>query len=66
MTAAGGAHGTAGTSVRFVPWVAVGAGLAVAAGTAAAVVVVRLRRRRTADAAVERPDKEVELTGAVT
>lgn len=64
-TAAGGAHDTAGTSVRFVPWAAVAASLAGAAGAAAAAVV-RLRRRRTAEAAPGQPDTEVELTGAVT
>ncbi|MGW0627279.1 COG1470 family protein [Streptomyces sp. NPDC002758] len=64
-TAAGGAHDTAGTSVRFVPWAALGTGLAMTL-CAGAAAVVRLRRRRTTEEAAEQPDREVELTGAVT
>ncbi|MFE0516358.1 hypothetical protein [Streptomyces sp. NPDC058964] len=64
-TAPGGARGAASASVRFVPWGAVAAGSALAAG-AAASVAVRRRRRRTADAGAEPPCAEVESTGAVT
>jgi len=60
VTAAGGAHHTAGTSVTFVPWGVLGA-----AGAAAAVLAAglwRLRRSRTTERTAER----AELTGAVT
>ncbi|MBC9729405.1 hypothetical protein [Streptomyces sp. TRM68367] len=67
VTAAGGAHDTAGASARFVPWGAVtGAGGGAVAVAAAAFAVVRRRRRRTAEGiAVEPPRRGVELTGAV-
>ncbi|WP_128802133.1 MULTISPECIES: hypothetical protein [unclassified Streptomyces] len=66
VTAAGGAHDTAASSARFVPWGAV-AGVAGAAVAGAALLLVRRRRRRTPeDAEPETPRKEVELTGAVT
>ncbi|MEV5956255.1 hypothetical protein AB0M11_21210 [Streptomyces sp. NPDC051987] len=63
-TAAGGAHDTADTEARFVPWGAVaGAGGALVAG--AAVTVVRRRGRRSrADRPAEPLSEEVELTGA--
>ncbi|MEU9277619.1 hypothetical protein AB0D87_23455 [Streptomyces sp. NPDC048342] len=63
-TAAGGAHDTADTAARFVPWGAVaGAGGALAAG--AAVTAVRLRGRRSrGDRPAEPLAEEVELTGA--
>ncbi|MEU5594701.1 hypothetical protein [Streptomyces sp. NPDC020298] len=70
VTAPGGAHATAGTSARFVPWGAVtGTAGAVAAGAIA--VVVRRRGRRTpeaeppADPSVEPPVEQARLTGAV-
>lgn len=69
VTAAGGAHDSAGASVRFVPWGAVtGIAGAVAAGGALLLVRgLRHRRRRTADGEVlEAPRTEAELTGAVT
>jgi len=66
VTAAGGAHDSAGASARFVPWGAV-TGMAGAAAAAAALLLVRRRRRRTTDGEVlESPRTEVELTGAVT
>ncbi|MFF4254489.1 hypothetical protein ACFY1L_25120 [Streptomyces sp. NPDC001663] len=65
VTAAGGAHDSAGASTRFVPWGAVlGVAGAVAAG--GALSAVRRRRRRKPDEAPEPPLTEVELTGAVT
>ncbi|MFF7984580.1 hypothetical protein ACFZDK_36635 [Streptomyces sp. NPDC007901] len=68
-TAAGGAHDTAGTSTRFVPWGAVaGAAGGLTAGAAgAAVTVVRRRGRRGNGSAAPLPtdpDTEFELTGA--
>ncbi|RPF34001.1 hypothetical protein [Streptomyces sp. TLI_185] len=69
VTAAGGAHDSAGASARFVPWGAVtGIAGAVAAGGALFLVRgLRRRRRRTADdEALEPPRTEVELTGALT
>ncbi|RMB84652.1 hypothetical protein [Streptomyces shenzhenensis] len=66
VTAPGGARATADTSVRFVPWGAIGAGAAVVAGAAAALAVRRRGRgRRTAGAEDEVPRTEIELTGAV-
>ncbi|MFI5689255.1 hypothetical protein [Streptomyces sp. NPDC051636] len=63
-TASGGAHATAGTSARFVPWGAVaGAAGAVCAAAATAVVRVRRGRRRTAEAG--HPVGRARLTGAV-
>ncbi|MFC8434032.1 hypothetical protein [Streptomyces sp. NPDC057253] len=66
VTAAGGAHDTAGASARFVPWSGVAAtAAAVAAG--GACFAVRRRRRRTTDRAPsEVPRAEAELTGATT
>ncbi|WP_405872100.1 MULTISPECIES: hypothetical protein [unclassified Streptomyces] len=65
VTAAGGAHDSAGASARFVPWGAVTGVVGAAAG--AAMLLVRRRRRRTTDGEVlEPPRTEVELTGAVT
>ncbi|MBW8794719.1 MAG: hypothetical protein JF597_14265 [Streptomyces sp.] len=61
-TAADGAHDTAETEARFVPWGAV-AGVAGALAAGAAVTVVRLRGRRTGQAA-EPVSMDVELTGA--
>lgn len=65
-TAAGGAHDTADTAARFVPWGAVavaGAGGALAAG--AAVTAARLRGRRSRDDRPAEPlSEDVELTGA--
>ncbi|MFG2970184.1 MULTISPECIES: hypothetical protein [unclassified Streptomyces] len=69
-TAAGGAHDTAGTSARFVPWGAVAgaAGVLTAGAAGAAVTVVRLRGRRGNGSAGALPttgtDTDVELTGA--
>ncbi|MDF2266966.1 hypothetical protein P2Q00_16230 [Streptomyces coacervatus] len=66
VTAAGGAHDSAGASARFVPWGAV-AGIAGAVAAGGALLLVRRRRRRTTDdEALEPPRTEVELTGAVT
>ncbi|GAA2497740.1 hypothetical protein [Streptomyces longisporus] len=66
VTAAGGAHDSAGVAARFVPWGAV-TGVAGAAVAGGALLLVRGRRRRTRDGeAVESPRTEVELTGAVT
>ena len=62
VTAAGGAHDTAGARARFVPWGAV-AGAAGALSAGAAVTVVRLRRRRL-DHMTEPLSMEAELTGA--
>ncbi|MFK0285563.1 hypothetical protein ACIQVL_34595 [Streptomyces sp. NPDC090499] len=61
-TAADGAHDTADTEARFVPWGAV-AGVAAALVAGAAVTVVRLRGRRVARTA-EPVSMDVELTGA--
>ncbi|MFF4311217.1 hypothetical protein [Streptomyces sp. NPDC001507] len=61
-TAADGAHDTAGTEARFVPWGAV-VGVAGAVTAGAAVTVVRLRGRRAGQAA-EPVSMDVELTGA--
>jgi len=69
VTAAGGAHDSAGASARFVPWGAVtgAAGAAAAMGALLLVRGLRRRRRRTADGeALEPPRTEVELTGALT
>ncbi|MFL4904575.1 hypothetical protein ACJ6WF_15670 [Streptomyces sp. MMS24-I2-30] len=68
VTAAGGAHATADTSVRFVPWGALGGGVALVAGAAVALAVRRRRRRRRRrrDAQAEVPGAEVELTGVMT
>lgn len=69
VTAAGGAHDSAGVAVRFVPWGAVTgvAGAVVAGGALLLVRGLRRRRRRTGDGeALESPRVEVELTGAVT
>ena len=69
VTAAGGAHDSAGASARFVPWGAVtgAAGAAAAMGALLLVRGLRRRRRRTADGEVlEPPRTEVELTGALT
>ncbi|MEV6481037.1 hypothetical protein [Streptomyces sp. NPDC051576] len=70
VTATGGAHDTASTSARFVPWGAVaGAGGALAAGGALLLVRLRGRRRRAGDegsAMAEHPCTEAELTGAVS
>ncbi|MFG3291477.1 hypothetical protein ACGF3G_22045 [Streptomyces sp. NPDC048179] len=69
-TAAGGAHDTAGTSARFVPWGAVAgaAGVLTAGAAGAAVTVVRRRGRRGNGPAEPLPatgtDTDVELTGA--
>jgi hypothetical protein len=66
VTAAGGAHDTAASSARFVPWGAV-TGAAGTAAAGAALLLVRRRRRRTPEeAGPESPRTEVELTGAVT
>ncbi len=66
VTAAGGAHDTAGASARFVPWNGV-AGTAAALAAGGACLVVRHRRRRTTDRAPsEVPRGEAELTGATT
>ncbi|WP_406321503.1 hypothetical protein [Streptomyces sp. NBC_00519] len=65
VTAAGGAHDSAGASAGFVPWGAV-AGAAGTMTAGAALLLVRRRRRRKADGeALESPRTEVELTGAV-
>ena len=65
VTAAGGAHDSAGASARFVPWGAV-AGTAGTVTAGAALLLVRGRRRRTGDGeALESPRTEAELTGAV-
>lgn len=62
VTAAGGAHDTAGAGARFVPWGAV-AGFAGALAAGTAVTVVRLRGRRRGR--VPEPHfTEAELTGA--
>ena len=69
VTATGGAHDSAGTSARFVPWGAVTgiAGVVVAGGALLLVRGLRRRGRRTADGdALEPSCTEVELTGAVT
>ncbi|MET8949136.1 hypothetical protein ABZX30_37935, partial [Streptomyces sp. NPDC004542] len=51
VTAPGGAHATAGTSARFVPWGAVtGTAAAVAAGAVAFAVRRRRRRHRPPEA----------------
>lgn len=65
-TAADGAHASAHTSARFVPWGAV-AGVAGAVAAGGALMVVRHRRRRArADGGVAQPSRtEAELTGAV-
>ncbi|MFD8503676.1 hypothetical protein ACFV2L_13235 [Streptomyces sp. NPDC059687] len=67
VTAAGGAHGSASASARFVPWgtaAASAAGLLAAVGAAA---VVRRRRRRPPEGDVdEQAHPAVELTGAGT
>ncbi|MCL6672667.1 hypothetical protein [Streptomyces panaciradicis] len=67
VTAPGGARGSAAASARFVPWggVAGGAG-AVTAGGALFLVRLRRRGRRPPEEAPERPDRDVESTGAVT
>ncbi|WP_141205354.1 hypothetical protein [Streptomyces griseorubiginosus] len=66
VTAAGGAHDTAGTSARFVPWRGV-AGTAAAVATGGACWVLRRRRRRTTGRPPsEVPRTEAELTGATT
>ncbi|MEW1778913.1 hypothetical protein [Streptomyces sp. NPDC086777] len=73
-TAADGAHDTAGTEARFVPWNVV-AGVAGALTAGAALTVVRLRGRRAGQAAEPLStdtdtdtgtdtDTDVELTGA--
>lgn len=64
VTAAGGAHDTADTSTRFVPWGAV-AGIGGAAVAGAALLLVRRQRRRRDDEVAEEPRTEAELTGAV-
>ncbi|MFD4507535.1 hypothetical protein [Streptomyces sp. NPDC058457] len=61
-TAADGAHDTADTEARFVPWGTV-AGTTVALTAGAAVAVVRLRGRRARQVA-EPLSMDVELTGA--
>ncbi|MER5794637.1 hypothetical protein [Streptomyces sp. NPDC001980] len=61
-TAADGAHDTADTEARFVPWGAV-AGVAGALTAGAAVTAVRLRGRRAGRVA-EPLSMDVELTGA--
>ncbi|WP_030941726.1 hypothetical protein [Streptomyces sp. NRRL S-646] len=69
VTAAGGAHDSAGAAARFVPWGAVTgiAGAVAAVGAPLLVRGLRRRRRRTADGeALEPPRTEVELTGALT
>jgi LPXTG-motif cell wall-anchored protein len=69
VTASGGAHDSARTSARFVPWGPV-AGTAGALAAGAALLLVRRRRRRTgseeAGVVAEAPYRESELTGAVT
>ncbi|MEU6253392.1 hypothetical protein [Streptomyces sp. NPDC047043] len=65
VTAAGGAHDSAGASARFVPWGAV-VGVAGAVAAGGALSAVRRRRRRKPDELREPPLTEVELTGAVT
>ncbi|MFE7171985.1 hypothetical protein [Streptomyces sp. NPDC057616] len=66
VTAAGGAHDTAGASARFVPWGAVAA-TAAAAAAGTTLLLLRRRGRRGDDGeAPESPRREVELTGAVT
>ncbi|WP_030324950.1 hypothetical protein [Streptomyces sp. NRRL B-3229] len=66
VTAAGGAHDTAGASARFVPWRGV-AGAAVALAAGGACFVVRRRRSRTTDRLTsDAPCTEAELTGATT
>jgi hypothetical protein len=64
VTAAGGAHDTADTSTRFVPWGAV-AGTGGAAVAGGALLLVRRQRRRRDDEVAEEPHTEAELTGAV-
>ncbi|MFJ4632556.1 hypothetical protein [Streptomyces sp. NPDC088847] len=64
VTAAGGAHDTADTSTRFVPWGAV-AGTGGAAVAGGALLLVRRQRRRRDDEVAEEPRTEAELTGAV-
>ncbi|MGW2639328.1 hypothetical protein [Streptomyces sp. NPDC001348] len=66
VTAPGGAHATAGTSARFVPWGAV-ADTAGAAAVATTAVVVRRRRRRApqAEPPGEPPVEQNRPTGAV-
>jgi len=66
VTAPGGAHDTAETSARFVPWSAV-TGSAGALTAGGALFLVRRRRRRRDDdgRAAEPPRTEAELTGAV-
>ncbi|NUQ99259.1 MAG: hypothetical protein HOY79_22820 [Streptomyces sp.] len=69
VTAAGGAHDSAGVAARFVPWGAVtgAAGAVVAGGALLLVRGPRRRRRRTGHGeALECPGTEVELRGAVT
>jgi hypothetical protein len=65
VTAAGGAHDSAQTSARFVPWGAV-TGVVGASATGGALLLVRRRRRRTADLGSEPPRTPIELTGAAT
>ncbi|MEV0907059.1 COG1470 family protein [Streptomyces hokutonensis] len=68
VTAPGGAHATAETSARFVPWgAAAGTAGALTAGGALFLVRLRRRRRRRDDdgRAAEPPCTEAELTGAV-
>ena len=64
VTAAGGAHDTADTSTRFVPWGAV-AGIGGAAVAGGALLLLRRQRRRRDDEVAEEPRTEAELTGAV-
>ncbi|WP_427922030.1 hypothetical protein [Streptomyces sp. cg40] len=67
VTAEGGAHDTAETSARFVPWTGAAAGTAGALTAGGALFLVRRRRRRRDDdgRAAEHPRTEAELTGAV-
>ncbi|WP_406459177.1 hypothetical protein OH768_31395 [Streptomyces sp. NBC_01622] len=68
VTAPGGAHATAETSARFVPWGAVaGTAGALTAGGALSLLRLRRRWRRRGDdgRAAEVPRTEAELTGAM-
>lgn len=66
VTAPGGAHDTAETSARFVPWGAVAATAGALTAGGALFLVRRRRRRRDDDGrAAEPPRTEAELTGAV-
>lgn len=67
VTAAGGAHDTAATSARFVPWAPVAAGTGGGAAAVGALFAVRRRRRRTAGGGDgEAAGDDVEMTGAAT